>query len=202
MRVRNHRLQKNLNLSNAIIFMARDRVGTDTAWPGDIIGIHNHGTLKIGDTLSSKEPLKFLGIPNFAPEFFRRVILKDPFRAKQLGKGLSQLTEEGAIQVFRPVHSPDYILGAVGSLQFDITAARLEAEYGVQASYEPVNVYAVRWIASDNKKKLKEIMGAYPQWIAEDFEGHPALFFSSRFRLEKAQEEWPEISFMEVREYH
>ncbi len=202
MRVRNHRLQKNLNLSNAIIFMARDRVGTDTAWPGDIIGIHNHGTLKIGDTLSSKEPLKFLGIPNFAPEFFRRVVLKDPFRAKQLGKGLFQLTEEGAIQVFRPVHSPDYILGAVGALQFDITAARLASEYGVQASYEPVSVYAVRWIASEDKKKLKELMGRYPQWVVEDFEGHPALFFSSRYRLEKAEEEWPEISFLQVREHN
>lgn len=202
MRVRNHRLQKNMSLSNAIIFMARDRIGTDMAWPGDIIGIHNHGTLKIGDTLSSKEYLKFLGIPNFAPEFFRRVILKDPFRAKQLGKGLFQLTEEGAIQVFRPLHSPDYILGAVGSLQFDITASRLASEYGVQASYESVNVYAVRWIASENKKKLEELMGKYPQWVVEDFEGHLALFFSSSYRLQKTEEEWPEINFMQVREYH
>ncbi|HMB30374.1 MAG TPA: peptide chain release factor 3 [Desulfohalobiaceae bacterium] len=201
MRVRNHRLQKNINLSNAIIFMARDRLGTDTAWPGDIIGIHNHGTLKIGDTLSSKEPLKFLGIPNFAPEFFRRVVLQDPFRAKQLAKGLSQLTEEGAIQVFRSLHSPDYILGAIGALQFDITAARLASEYGVQASYETVNVFAVRWITSENRKKLKELISTYPRWAVEDFEGHSALFFSSRYRLEKAEEEWPEITFMEVREY-
>jgi len=201
MPVRHHRLGKSMNLSNAITFMARDRTGADKAWPGDIIGIHNHGTLKIGDTLTSKEPLKFLGIPSFAPEFFRRVVLKDPFKAKQLGKGLFQLAEEGAIQVFRPVHGSDYILGAVGALQFDVTAARLSAEYGVQASYEPVDVFAVRWIAAEDPKKLKEIMARYAHSLAEDFEGHPALFFSSRFRLEQAQEDWPQISFLEVREH-
>ncbi|MCF8039367.1 MAG: peptide chain release factor 3 [Desulfohalobiaceae bacterium] len=202
MQVRHHRLQKNMNLSNAITFMARDRSEADSAWPGDIIGIHNHGTLKIGDTLSTKEPLKFLGIPNFAPEFFRRVVLKDPFRAKQLGKGLFQLAEEGAIQVFRPVQGSEYILGAVGALQFDVTAARLAAEYGVQAGYEPVDVYAVRWIDSTDRKKLKELIARYAHSLVEDFEGHPALFFSSRYRLEQAGEDWPEISFMQVREHN
>ncbi len=202
MRIRHHRLQKNMNLSNAIIFMARDRQGADTAWPGDIIGVHNHGTLKIGDSLTTKEPLQFLGIPNFAPEYFRRVILKDPFKAKQLGKGLSQLTEEGTIQVFRPMHGRDYILGAVGALQFDITAGRLATEYGVQATYEPVDVYAVRWISSENPKKLKDLMGRYPQDVAEDFEGFPALFFSSSWRLENTRENWPDIDFMQVREYN
>ncbi len=202
MQVRHHRLNKNMNLANAITFMARDRTGADTAWPGDIIGIHNHGTLKIGDTLTSREPLKFLGIPNFAPEFFRRVILKDPFKAKQLGKGLFQLAEEGAIQVFRPVHGSDYILGAVGALQFDVTAARLAAEYGVQASYEPVEVHAVRWIASEDQKQLKALMSKQAHSLAEDFEGHPALFFSSRFRLEQAQENWPEVSFLSVMEHN
>ncbi len=202
MQVRHHRLQKNMNLSNAITFMARDRTGADSAWPGDIIGIHNHGTLKIGDTLSSKEPLQFIGIPNFAPEFFRRVILKDPFRAKQLGKGLFQLAEEGAIQVFRPVQGSEYILGAVGALQFDVTAARLAAEYGVQAGYEPVDVFAVRWIASEDQKKLKELMSRYSRSLVEDAEGHPALFFSSGFRLEQAREDWPEIAFMEIREHN
>ncbi len=202
MQVRHHRLQKNMNLSNAITFMARDRSGADSAWPGDIIGIHNHGILKIGDTLSTKEPLQFLGIPNFAPEFFRRVILRDPFRAKQLGKGLFQLAEEGAIQVFRPVQGSEYILGAVGALQFDVTAARLAAEYGVQAGYEPVDVFAVRWIASEDQKKLKELMSRYSRSLVEDAEGHPALFFSSGFRLEQAREDWPEIAFMEIREHN
>ena len=202
MQVRHHRLQKSMNLSKAITFMARDRSGADEAWPGDIIGIHNHGTLKIGDTLSSKEPLKFLGIPNFAPEFFRRVVLKDPFRAKQLGKGLVQLAEEGAIQVFRSLQGSEYILGAVGALQFDVTAARLAAEYGVQAGYEPVDVFAVRWIASEDQKKLKELMFKYSHSLVEDVEGHPALFFSSGFRLEQARDDWPEITFMEIREHN
>ena len=202
MQVRHHRLNKNMNLANAITFMARDRAGADQAWPGDIIGVHNHGTLKIGDTLTVKEPLKFLGIPNFAPEFFRRVVLTDPFKAKQLGKGLFQLAEEGAIQVFRPVHGSDYILGAVGALQFDVTAARLAAEYGVQASYEPVQVHAVRWIDSKKPQKLKLIKSKFAHSLAEDFEGHPALFFSSRFRLEQAMENWPDIDFMQVREHN
>lgn len=182
--------------------MARDRKEADIAWPGDIIGIHNHGTLKIGDTLTTKEPLKFLGIPNFAPEFFRRVVLKDPFRAKQLGKGLFQLAEEGAIQIFRPLNGSDYILGAVGALQFDVTAGRLASEYKVQASYEPVDIFAVRWIASENQKKLKELMTKFSHALVEDFEGHLALFFSSRFRLEQVQEDWPEVLFMQIREHN
>ncbi|MFW6180080.1 MAG: peptide chain release factor 3 [Desulfohalobiaceae bacterium] len=200
MQVRHHRLGKNMNISKAIVFMARDRSSADLAWPGDIVGIHNHGTLKIGDTLSSKEPLQFMGIPSFAPEFFRRVVLADPFRAKQLGKGLFQLAEEGVIQVFRPEQGKDYILGAVGALQFDITAARLKAEYGVQARFEPWEAFAVRWIDSQDQKQLKEIKAKYQSSLLQDSQGHFALYFSSRWRLEKAQEDWPEISFLKVKE--
>ncbi|MFP4213606.1 MAG: peptide chain release factor 3 [Desulfohalobiaceae bacterium] len=200
MQVRHHRLGKNMNISKAIVFMARDRSSADIAWPGDIVGIHNHGTLKIGDTLSSKEPLQFMGIPSFAPEFFRRVVLADPFRAKQLGKGLFQLAEEGVIQVFRPEQGKDYILGAVGALQFDITAARLKAEYGVQARFEPWEAFAVRWIDSQDQKQLKEIKAKYQSSLLQDSQGHFALYFSSRWRLEKAQEDWPEISFLKVKE--
>ncbi|MFW5863208.1 MAG: peptide chain release factor 3 [Desulfohalobiaceae bacterium] len=200
MQVRHHRLGKNMNISKAVVFMARDRSSADLAWPGDIVGIHNHGTLKIGDTLSSKEPLQFMGIPSFAPEFFRRVVLADPFRAKQLGKGLFQLAEEGVIQVFRPEQGKDYILGAVGALQFDITAARLKAEYGVQARFEPWEAFAVRWIDSQDQKQLKEIKAKYQSSLLQDSQGHFALYFSSRWRLEKAQEDWPEISFLKVKE--
>jgi len=200
MQVRHHRLNKNMTLSKAITFMARDRAGADEAWPGDIIGVHNHGTLKIGDTLSSKEKLKILGIPNFAPEFFQRVLLKDPFKAKQLEKGLFQLTEEGAIQLFRPVTGSDYILGAVGSLQFDVTAARLAAEYGVQAAYEPMNVYAVRWVSSEDRSALQQFLNAHRNSLVEDSQGCQAVLFSSRFRLEKAEEDWPSITFSQIRE--
>jgi peptide chain release factor 3 len=200
MQVKHHRTGKNMTLANAIIFMAKDRSGVEDAWPGDIIGVHNHGALRIGDTLTSKEPLKFKGIPNFAPEFFRRVILKDPFKSKQLDKGLYQLTEEGAIQLFRPVNGRDYILGAVGALQFDVTAARLAAEYGVQASYEPMQYVTVRWIDSKDRNALQEFKKRYANTLVQDAEGHLALLFSSRYRLDRAMEDWPKIRFLETRE--
>ncbi len=139
MKVKHHRIGKEINLSNATVFMAQERSHVDEAYPGDIIGIHNHGTIKIGDTFTDKEPLKFTGIPNFAPEHFRRVILKNPLKMKQLAKGLIQMAEEGAVQVFRPVLGNDYILGAVGVLQFEVTMARLKDEYGVEAIAEGIN---------------------------------------------------------------
>ncbi|MGM0760937.1 MAG: peptide chain release factor 3, partial [Thermodesulfobacteriota bacterium] len=200
MQVKHHRTGKNMTLANAIIFMAKDRSGVEDAWPGDIIGVHNHGTLRIGDTLTTKEPLKFKGIPNFAPEFFRRVVLKDPFKAKQLDKGLYQLTEEGAIQLFRPVNGREYILGAVGALQFDVTAARLAAEYGVQATYEPMQYVTVRWVDSQDKRALQEFRKRYFNTLVQDAEGHPALLFSSRYRLERTLEDWPKIEFLQTRE--
>ncbi|HMB16804.1 MAG TPA: peptide chain release factor 3, partial [Pelovirga sp.] len=128
MKVRHHRIGKDISLANATIFMAQDRAHVEEAFPGDIIGLHNHGTIKIGDTFSAKEPLKFTGIPSFAPEHFRRVRLKDPLKSKQLQKGLIQLAEEGAVQVFKPVNGAEFILGAVGVLQFDVTMERLKAE--------------------------------------------------------------------------
>nr|WP_302504227.1 peptide chain release factor 3 [Geoalkalibacter halelectricus] len=156
MKVRHHRIGKDVNFSNATIFMAQDRAHVEEAYPGDIIGIHNHGTIKVGDTFSDKELLKFTGIPSFAPEHFRRVRLKNPLKVKQLQKGLLQLSEEGAVQVFRPLFGSDYILGAVGVLQFDVTMARLKAEYGVDAVYEGVDYATARWVACDDRKKLEE----------------------------------------------
>jgi peptide chain release factor 3 len=157
MKVVHHRIGKEVALANATIFMAQDRDNVAEAFPGDIIGIHNHGTIKIGDTFSEKEFLKFTGIPNFAPEHFRRVYLKNAFKAKHLQKGLTQLAEEGAVQVFRPILGNDYILGAVGVLQFDVTMARLKAEYGVDAIYEPVNFAVARWIECGDRKKTGRI---------------------------------------------
>ena len=150
MKVRHHRIGKDVIISNATIFMAQERSNVDVAYPGDIIGIHNHGTIKIGDTFTEKEPLKFLGIPSFAPEHFRRVILKNPMKTKAMQKGLTQLAEEGTIQVFRPKINNDYILGAVGILQFDVTMARLKAEYGVDAGHEQVDLSVARWITCDD----------------------------------------------------
>ncbi len=200
MKARHQRTGKDMLLHNAIIFMAQDRSGVEEAWPGDIIGIPNHGTLRIGDTLSGKEPLRYLGIPHFAPEHFRRVILKNPFKAKQLDKGLEQLTEEGAIQFFRPAQGRDQILGAVGALQFDVIAARLSAEYDVQIITEPVNIAAVRWLASDDAVALDRLKRDNQNAMVTDADGHPAMTFASEWRLEKAVEEWPQIRFLATRE--
>ena len=172
MKVRHHRIGKDVTFANATIFMAQDRAHVEEAWPGDIIGIHNHGTIKIGDTFSDKEPLKFTGIPNFAPEHFRRVRLKNPLKTKQLEKGLTQLSEEGAVQVFRPVMGNDYILGAVGVLQFDVTMARLKNEYGVDALYEGIDFATARWIECDDKKLLAEFEKKNQGNLAYDAEGN------------------------------
>lgn len=202
MRVRHHRIGKDIILSNATIFMAQERNNVDEAFPGDIIGIHNHGTIKIGDTFTDKEPLKFLGIPSFAPEHFRRVILKDPLKTKSLQKGLLQLAEEGTIQVFRPQLGNDYILGAVGSLQFDVTMARLKAEYNVAAGYEPVDLSVARWVTCKDNEKLKKFIRENQSAIATDSEGWTTFLTTSEYQLGFAVEEWPDIEFHKTREYN
>ena len=200
MKVVHHRIGKEVALANATIFMARDRDNVAEAFPGDIIGIHNHGTIKIGDTFSEKELLQFTGIPNFAPEHFRRVRLKNPLKAKHLQKGLVQLAEEGAVQVFRPLTGSDYILGAVGILQFDVTMARLKAEYGVDAIYEPVDFSVARWIECDDRKKLAEFEKKNTHNLARDSQGSLSFLTTSEFQLNYCMEEWPEVEFYKTRE--
>jgi len=195
-----HRVHKEVSLANATIFMARERENVEEAFPGDIIGIHNHGTIKIGDAFTEKEPLKFTGIPNFAPDHFRRVILKNPLKTKQLQKGLIQLGEEGAVQVFRPLRSNDYLLGVVGLLQFDITKARLKSEYGVDAVYEPVDYKVARWIDCDDPKKMTEFEKKNSACIARDSEGKLAFLATSKWELGFQMEKWPDISFFKTRE--
>ncbi len=201
MKLRHHRIGKDIIISNATMFMARERSNIDEAYPGDIIGIHNHGTIKIGDTFTEKEPLKFLGIPNFAPEHFQRVVLKNPLKTKALQKGLLQLAEEGTIQVFRPITSNDYILGAVGVLQFEVTMARLKAEYSVDAGYEPVNFSVARWVSCDNKDKLKEFKKQNAHGMAIDSEGWLCFLTTSEYQLGFVMEDWPDIEFHKFREY-
>jgi peptide chain release factor 3 len=201
MKMRHHRIGKEITVANATIFMAQDRSHVEDAYAGDIIGIHNHGTIKIGDTFTEKEPLKFTGIPNFAPEHFRRVRLKNPLKAKQLQKGLTQLAEEGAVQVFRPVLDSTYILGAVGVLQFDVTMARLKAEYGVDAVYEPVAYHTARWVTSKNPERLKAFEKEMAANLAFDAEGHLAYLAPSEWRLEFVSDKWPEIEFHKVSEH-
>ncbi|MDD5203986.1 MAG: peptide chain release factor 3 [Desulfobacterales bacterium] len=202
MKVVHHRLGKEIALANATIFMAQDRTNVEEAYPGDIIGIHNHGTIKIGDTFTEKEPLRFIGIPNFAPEHFRRVVLKNPLKTKHLQKGLAQLAEEGAVQFFRPLTSSNYILGAVGALQFDVTVARLRDEYGVDAVYEPVEIAVARWIESDDRKKLDQFEEKHRSNMARDSEGHLTFFAPNTWRLGFVMEDWPDISFKKTREHN
>jgi len=200
MKVHHHRLGKDITLANATIFLAQERSNVDEAWPGDIIGLHNHGTIKIGDTFTPKEPLKFVGVPNFAPEHFRRVLLKDPLKMKQLQKGLLQLAEEGAIQVFRPLIGADYIMGAVGVLQFEVTMARLQNEYSVKAIYEPINFNAARWIRCENKTDLADFERKNQNSLARDSEGFLTYLAESEWMLNYFMEKWPNITFDKTRE--
>ncbi|MDJ0828779.1 MAG: peptide chain release factor 3 [Desulfobacterales bacterium] len=200
MKVVHHRIGKQVALANATIFMAQDRENVQEAFPGDIIGIHNHGTIKIGDTFTEKEPLKFNGIPNFAPEHFRRVRLQNPLKTKHLHKGLTQLAEEGAVQVFRPISGSDYILGAVGILQFDVTMARLKAEYGVDAVYEPVNFAVARWIECQDRKIMAEFERENMANMARDAEGCLSFLTTSEWQLNYCMKEWPEIAFFKTRD--
>jgi peptide chain release factor 3 len=202
MTVRHHRLNKDITIHNATIFMAQDRAHVDTAYPGDIIGIHNHGTIKIGDTFTDKEPLKFNGIPSFAPEHFRRVRLRNPLKTKQLEKGLSQLAEEGAVQLFRPIFVKDYILGAVGLLQFEVIMARLKDEYGVDAVYESADFAAARWVTCPDRKRFEEFQKELPTNLAIDAGGNMAYLAPSEWRLQHTVEQWPEIAFHKTCEHN
>jgi peptide chain release factor 3 len=201
MKVRHHRLGKDIALANATIFMAQDRTNVDEAYPGDIIGIHNHGTIKIGDTFTEKDPLKFIGIPNFAPEHFRRVLLKSPLKLKQLHKGLTQLAEEGAVQAFKPMLGSDYILGAVGVLQFEVTKHRLKEEYGADIVYETVDYGVARWISCADRKRMDDFIKSHQASLFVDAEGHLTYLAAGDWRLNRTMEQWPEISFLKTREY-
>lgn len=200
MTVRHHRLGKDIKVPNATIFMAQDRSHVDEAYAGDIIGIHNHGTIRIGDTFTTKEPLKFTGVPNFAPEMFRRIRLNDPLKRKQLHKGLIQLSEEGAVQVFRTFLGGDYILGAVGVLQFEVTVERLKSEYKVNADYVGTDFQVARWITSNNDKKLAEFKKLFDANLAEDGDGFLTYLAPSAWKLGYTEEQWPDIAFHKTRE--
>ena len=156
MKIHHVRLGRDVQVSNALTFMAGNREQAEEAWSGDVIGLHNHGTIQVGDTFTQGEKLNFTGIPHFAPELFRRVQLRDPLKLKALQKGLTQLGEEGATQVFRPKNRNDLILGAVGILQFDVVAWRLKEEYSVECTYDNIPVVAARWIECADSKMLDE----------------------------------------------
>jgi len=191
---------KELRIANALTFMASEREITADAWPGDILGLHNHGTIAIGDTFTEGEPLRFTGIPNFAPELFRRARLRDPLKLKQLQKGLTQLSEEGATQFFKPILGNDLILGAVGTLQFDVVAYRLKDEYSVDCSFEQVQIWGTRWISCDDPKALEELEAKAGLNLARDASGALVYLAPTRVNLQLAEERHPKVRFAATKE--
>ncbi len=200
MKMRHVRLGKTVQVSNAITFQADERRHVEEAWPGDIIGLHNHGTIQIGDTFTEGEELKYEGIPYFAPELFRRVVLKDPLRLKALQKGVVQLCEEGATQVFRPMRNNDIILGAVGVLQFDVAAHRLKDEYGVEAIVEGIGVATARWVQCDDPKMLQQFKTKAHDNLALDGDEQLVYLAPTRVNLDLTMERWPDVRFLATRE--
>jgi peptide chain release factor 3 len=201
MKVHQVRTRREIKIPQAITFMAAEREHVEEAYAGDIIGIYNHGQIQIGDSFSQGEALKFTGIPFFAPELFRRAVLRDPLRMKALQKGLTELCEEGASQLFRPHSNNDLIVGAIGILQFDVVAHRLKDEYGVDCHFEPVNVITARWIHSQDAKKLAEFTKKASDHLAIDGGGNLAYLAPTRVNLDLTRERWPEIDFLATREH-
>lgn len=200
MSLKHVRIGKDVKISKAITFLANRRDQAEQAYPGDIIGLHNHGTIKIGDTFSEDESLKFIGIPNFAPELFRRAQLKDPMKMKALQKGLTQLSEEGATQLFRPVSNNDLILGAVGVLQFEVVAQRLKDEYNVSCFFEPVNVSTARWVIGPSAE-IEKFLAKVKDNVAYDAADQLVYIAPTRVNLTLTEERWPELQFVAIREH-
>ncbi|MEZ0472944.1 peptide chain release factor 3 [Luteimonas salinilitoris] len=195
------RTGKEMRIGDALTFMASERGLAEYAYPGDVIGIHNHGTIAIADTFTAGEPLQFTGIPSFAPELFRRVRLRDPLRLKQLHKGLTQLSEEGATQFFRPLLANDLILGAIGTLQFEVVAYRLKDEYGVEATFEPAQVVTARWVKAEDGGALEEFREKAAIHLAIDATGALVYLAPTRVNLQMVQERWPKLRFEATREH-
>ena len=190
---------KQIKIANAVTFMSRERSSAEVAHAGDVIGIHNHGGIRIGDTFTQGEKLNFQGIPNFAPELFRRAQLKDPLKAKVLQKGLDQLSEEGATQVFRPISNSSQILGAVGILQFDVVSHRLKYEYGVDCQFETINVATARWV-SGSDKDIEQLKVKAGNNIAIDSSGMLSYLAPSMVNLKLTVERHPNLTFNATRE--
>jgi peptide chain release factor 3 len=201
MKVRHLRIGREMKLANALTFMANERVASEDAVAGDIIGIHNHGQLQIGDTLTEGEALAFRGIPYFAPELFRVARPRDPFRAKPLAKGLQELGEEGAIQVFASSHTNTLLLGAVGPLQFEIVAQRLASEYNVDAIYETANIATARWLTFPDDTTRRNFEREQAASLASDVDGNPVFLATNKYNLQVTMERWPRIGFHATREH-
>ena len=194
------RTGKTISLNNPLLFLAQERETAEEAWPGDIIGIPNHGNLRIGDTLTEGENLNFTGIPSFAPELLQSVRPKDPLRAKHLGKALQQIAEEGAANVFKPRSGADWIVGVVGQLQFEVLADRIRTEYDVPVTFEPTSLHTARWLGSRNSQELKKFLSENQASTGKDHDNLPVFLARNAWHLEKAIEDWPEVEFIKTKE--
>ena len=192
---------KEVRTNNALSFLSQRRDILDEAFPGDIIGLPNHGLLRLGDTLTEGEQLQFTGLPFFAPEIFRMVESADPLRSKQLRTGLMQLGEEGAIQVFRPMLGGTMLLGAFGQLQFEVVSHRLQTEYGAEVRLLPARYNLARWVSSDDPVALKKFIQENIHRMAEDVVGASVFLASHKSELDVAQQRWESIQFHALREH-
>ena len=200
MKLKHVRSGKLIALGNPVFFLASDRELAEEAFPGDIMGIPNHGALRIGDALTEGEDLRFTGIPSFAPEVLRRVRLDDPMKAKQLKKALEDLAEEGVSQLFKPVNGATWIVGVVGMLQFDVIANRIESEYNLKAGFEDAPYDTARWIHCEDKAIIKKFMDANMSSMAEDRDGASVFLARNSWTLSRAQQDFPQITFSATRE--
>ena len=182
------------------MFFAQERGVTEEAWPGDIIGIPNHGNLRIGDTLTEGEDLHVTGIPSFAPEILQRARPEDPMRAKHLGSALQQLAEEGAARVFKPRMESNWVVGVVGPLQFDVLTDRIRTEYEVPVKFEPTSLYTARWVVGKDSLKVKKFIEDNQANIADDHDGDPVFLARNAWHLDKAAEDWPDLEFQATKE--
>ncbi len=200
MKVRHVRTGKTLNLHNPVMFLAQDRELAEEAWAGDIIGVPNHGNLRIGDALTEGDDVRFTGIPSFAPELLQKVRALDPLKAKHLGRALQQLAEEGAAAVFKPRIGADWIVGVVGPLQFEVMADRIRTEYDVPVAFEPTQLYTARWVACDDAAAMKRFVDASATSLADDHDGLPVFLARNAWHLNKAAEEFPTVRFLKTKE--
>jgi peptide chain release factor 3 len=199
MKMHHPRSSKALTIHNPLLFLAQNRERAEEAWPGDIIGIPNHGNLHIGDSLTEGEELRFTGIPSFAPELLKRVRPTDPMRAKHLGRALLQLAEEGAAQALKTVLGSEWIVGVAGPLQFEVLADRVRTEYNVEVHFEPTSYHTARWVDAD-PPLLKRFRSALEGSMAEDHDGLPVFLARSAWHLTCTEEDWPEVKFLKTKE--
>jgi peptide chain release factor 3 len=195
------RTGKPMSLNTPQFFFAQDRAIADEAWAGDVVGIPNHGTLRIGDTLTEGEDIVFRGVPSFAPEILRRIKLQDAMKAKKLREALQQMAEEGVVQLFVPYDGSGAIVGVVGALQLDVLKERLQGEYGLPIDYEPTRFSICRWITAADRTELDRFIDGHVSAMARDLDEAPVFMATNTFNLQYEQDRWKAIQFSDVKDY-